>query len=242
MPDVSGAARSAFASVKAMVPGRFEAIPASEQTHPHVDWKAYHAVREQAASLGFRHLGDIDPISVWLDPGMMKRAVLAIFVSDDGTEVIGHYRIVLRWTFKGILARFFGGVRGNIFDISTNFGGGEGLDIATTTAHASRTWQSPDFIRKDVMVHGTPLENLVRHHRQRVQEHRSRNPTARPTVVRSLQDVVAVNDLMEKRKLAWRRELGWATRAELKGLSGALTDDVFEQFYQAFRTIADQER
>jgi hypothetical protein len=230
-------ARSILAQVMAMVPGRFETVLATDRTHPHVDWKAYYAVRERADGLGFGHLGDVDVISVYQDPSLMKRAVLAVFASDDGTNVLGHYRVVLRWTPKGILARFMP-VRGDIFDVGTNFGGGNGVTIETTTAQPAAAWDVPDFVVRETLAHGSPLAVVVERHRERVQEYRSQHAGARPTVVHTLRDVFAVSDALEKRKLAWRRDRGWATRDELARLGRHVSSSALDQLYEAFQQAA----
>jgi hypothetical protein len=229
-------AHNILAQVKAMVPGRFETVLATERTHPHVDWKAYYAVREKAGALGFQYLGDVDVTSVHQDPSFMKRAVLAVFAGDDGTNVLGHYRLALRWTVKGILARFMGG-RGDIFDIGTNFGGGQGVMLQTTTAEASAVWDMPDFILRETLPHGTALDVAVQRHRERVQDYRRQHSTARPTAVHTLRDVFAISDIMERRKAVWRRDLGWATRDELARLS-KLSGPAVDQLYEAFQNAA----
>lgn len=223
-------------SVKAMVPGKFTTEPATQATHPHVDWGAYRKVRETAGALGLQHLGDVDPTSVYLDPKIMKRAVLSMYVSDDGTIVVGHYRIALRWTLTGILARFMGGL-GDMFDVGTSFGGGQGVTIETSTAEASGVWSRPDFVLRETLPRGTPLEQALQRHRARVNEYRAQHRDARPTVVHTLNDVVSISNTLEQRKLAWRRSLGWATREELERVT-KLTGSTFDQFYEAFLKVA----
>ena len=231
-------ARKILLQVKAMVPGRFETLAADERTHPHVDWKAYYEVRKHAALLGFQHLGDVDPISVHLDPKMMKRAVLAIFTNDEGTEVLGHYRVVLRWTWQGILARM-GGVTGNVFDLGTHFGGAQGVIVETSTAQVSAVWDQPDFVLRETLGHGTKLDYVVQRHRERVREYVAQHREARPTVVRTLADVVRMSDVHEQRKLTWRRARGWMTRDELARL-GKLQAPMLDQLYDTFREVAQE--
>jgi len=231
-------AQKILALVKAMVPGRFTTEPATPATHPHADWKAYARVGQLADSLGLQHLGDVDVTSVHQDSSMTKRAVLAVFVNDDGTEIIGHYRMALRWTPTGILARFLGG-SGDVFDVGTNFGGGQGVLLETTTAQASSVWSMPDFVIRETLTRGTSLEHALERHRDRVREYRAQNRSARPTVVRTLSDVFAISDAMERRKLAWRRDLGWAAPDELARVT-RLSGPAFDQFYEAFRNAASR--
>ena len=221
-----------------MVPGRFTVEPATPDTHPHVKWAAYRAVRETAAALGLRHLDDVDVTSLHHDPGMMKRAVLAIFVSDDGTEVAGHYRMSLRWTLMGMLGRLLANP-GDVFDVSTNFGGGQGVTLQTTNAQNIAVWNTPDFIQRETLNKGTRLADVLERHRERVREYRLQHSDARPTVVRTLADFLVVINTFEQRSLAWRRDLGWATREEIQRVS-KLSGARLDQFYEAFRKEADK--
>lgn len=232
-------ARSVAKAVREMVPGYFEATPASPATHPHVDWKAYGRVRASAESLGFRHLGDIDPISVSLDPSIFKRTVIATYVSADGTEVLGHYRLVPRWTLKGLIARSSVG-NADYFDIDTSFGGAEGVQLATTTASASGVWGSPSFILREVLAKGTSLADALARHRARVTKYRAGRPDAQVTVVRTLEDVMANADVTERRKRAWREAFGWASRDEIARVS-KLTGPPLDELYASFRQHINEE-
>ena len=225
-------ARTLALAVKRMVPGRFEVKRATPNTHPHVKWSAYGRVRRAAEALGFRHLGDVDPVSVWIDQSITKRVVMAMYVSKDGTEVLAHYRFVPIWTLKGFISRFLG-ASNDYFDAITNFGGGEGMSLATTNAAKAGYWLSPDFIQRQTLPAGTSLEQVVAMHRRRVAEFRAAHPEAAPMVVRELSEVVAASNEMERRKLEWRRAFGWATRQEIAAvtkLQGPALDEVFEEF------------
>lgn len=213
--------------LKVMVPGRFDVEHATERTHPHIDWGAYRAVRGEAEALGFQHVADVDVVSVQPDPSIMRQPVLAVFIGPDGTEVLGHYRLSVRWTAKGVLARFMG-ARGNFFDVGTSFGGGaQGVELETSTASALGAWDQPDFYNIEVLPRRTSLEAVVQRHRERVRDYTAREPSAHADVVRTLDDIVALNRAMELRKLDWRRGRGWITREELARvcrLSGATLD------------------
>jgi hypothetical protein len=235
---VENVAKKILTSVKAMVPGRFTVEPATPDTHPHVKWGAYHRVREAALALGLRHLDDVDVTSIHHDPAMMKRAVLAIFVNDEGTEVVGYYRMALRYTLMGVLARLFANP-GDVFDVSTNFDGGEGVTLQTTNARNIAVWDTPSFIQRETLNKGASLSAVLERHRARVREYRLQHPEARPTVVRALGDFLGVINRFEQRSLAWRRERGWATRDEIQRVS-KLSGRRLDAFYEAFRKEADQ--
>ena len=238
MGQFDNVAGKLVASVRDMVPGRFVIEPTTPATHPHVQWEAYTRVREIAAGLGLRHLGDVDITSIRHDLSMMRRPVLAIYTNRDGTEVIGHYRLALRWTPMGILARLLGG-RGDMFDVGTNFGGGDGVTLETTSAAAAGVWNQPEWNLREMLPKGTPLPQMLERHRGWVRDYRAQHPEAQPTAIRTLQDIVAISDRMEQRKLEWRRQLGWATRDELARIS-KMTGPQLNELYAAFRKAADR--
>ena len=232
-------ARTLAASVKAMVPGRFEVVRATPTTHPHVNWGAHGRVRKTAAALGFRHLGDVDAISVWVDTSITNRPVLSIYVNKDGTEIIGHYRFAPRWTLKGFIARFLG-ASNDYFDVGTNFGGGSGVSVETTNAALSAVWKSPDFVIRDARPASTSLETLLAAHRERIKRFRAAHPELTPTVVRELNDTITVANAIEQRKLVWRRSFGWATKEEIAAVT-KLTGTTLDEVYAAFRKLVGED-
>ena len=232
-------ARKVFAAVKGMVAGRFETEPATPQSHPHVKWGAYEDARRTVEAEGFRHLDDVDAVSVPHDATIMKRPVLAIFLGPDGTEVAGHYRMPLRWSPAGILARLAGG-RGDFFDLGTNFGGPEGVWVSTTNAKGVGQWTAPPFDNQEALSRSTGFARVLERHRERTARFRAAHPDAVPTRVSTLGEIVALADAMERRKLEWRRGTGWATRDEL-GRVTKLSGSALDRFYQAFQRAAAED-
>ena len=227
-------ARNLAKGVRAMVPGRFAFVPASPETHPHVKWDAYRRVRAQAEALGFRHVGDIDPTSVTVDPGMSNRPVYSCYVSQDGTVALGHYRFAPRWTLKGFISLFMG-ARDDYFDLSSSFGPvDDRIVISTTNADKAGLWSSPPFILRDTMARTTPLEQLVQRHMQRATRYRSGHPDVEVSVAREMNDFVADTDTLERRKLEWRRAFGWASKDEISRVT-KLQGTALDQMYDSFK-------
>ena len=225
-------------SVRAMVPGRFEAISASPESHSYVDWKAYHKIREAAASLGFRHLGDIEAVSHRPNDGVQNGAVYAVYVSKDGTTLLGHYRLVPRWTLQGIIMRLTHPPT-DFFDVETTFGEGDDrIELATTNAKLAGVWSTPAFILRETMDTKTPLLHVVKRHQGRVAKYRAGRPDVQPTVIESLEQVIANNDATERRKREWRRAFGWASKDEISRvtkLQGSALDSVYDSFKKLVR-------
>jgi hypothetical protein len=209
-------ARKVLTSVRAMVPGRFNTREANPQSHPHVAWKEYDGARRRLETMGFTWVGDVQPTSIPDDSAMTKPNVMRFFIGDGGMVTAAFYRMALRWTPMGIMARFFGGA-GNMLDLVTLFP--DGTIVETSNAAPAAVWTDPPFLLREYLVKGTPLHLVVEHHRQRVMARAAANPGLNPVRVGSLLEVVAAADATERAKRAYRQSIGWITRDELARLS-----------------------
>ncbi|HEX2080930.1 MAG TPA: hypothetical protein VHG08_24720 [Longimicrobium sp.] len=230
-------ARQVVASARAMVPGRFHARAASPATHPHVDWRAYEDARRRLQALGFRHLGDVHPVSLEGDPRMSRPNVMRIFASEDGTVTAGFYRMALRWTPLGIMARMLGGA-GGMTDLITLYP--DGTIIETSNAAPARVWQDPPFLLREYLPRRTPVEQLVARHQERLRERADAVPRVAPVAVHSLLEVIAASDMTEGAKRAYRQRIGWITREELARLS-RLSGERLDQLEAAVRRVVAEE-
>jgi hypothetical protein len=227
-------ARRVLDSVREMVPGRFHTRAASPITHPHVRWKAYDDVQRRLEALGFRYLGDVEPVSMPLDPRMARPAVMRMLVSGDGTVMAGFYQLALRWTPMGILARYLGGA-GGMLDLVTIFP--DGTIVETSNAEPAGVWSDPPFLRREFVVRTAAVEQVADVHADRVMDKLSGHPGVPPVSVHSLLEVVAATDATERAKRAWRQSIGWVTRDELARLS-RLSGPRLDELERAVRTAA----
>ena len=204
------------ASVRAMVPGVFETRPASPATHPYVAWRRYAAATAPFTALGFRHLADVEVTSLHVDPRMSRPPALRILVSADGDMVVGIYRLALRWSLTGVLARLSGGAA-TMTDVMTHFA--DGTIVETSTAEPANVWTTPPFLYRAYLAASVPLEARLAHHHGRVERHAAAAPgrtVVRHTTVESMLEVAAES---ERRKREHRRSIGWVTDDELRRLS-----------------------
>lgn len=227
-------ARKVLESVDAMVPGRFDTRAASPITHPHAAWKEYDAVQRRLEALGFRYLGDVEPISMPVDPRMAKPAVMRMLVTDDGTVMAGFYQLVLRWTPTGILARYLGGA-GMMLDLITIFP--DGTIVETSNAEPAKVWTDPPFLWREFVPRTAAVEEVADVHADRVMDKLIGDPGVLPVSVHSLLEVVAASDATERAKRAWRKSIGWITRDELSRLS-RLSGARLDALEQAVRAAA----
>ena len=209
-------ARRTAASLRAMAPGVFETRPAGPATHPYVAWRRYDRATAPFAELGFRRLADVEVTSLAVDARMTRPPALRILVSGDGETVVGIYRLALRWTPIGVLARCFGG-SGTMTDLGTLFS--DGSVVETSTAAPANAWDVPPFVYRAFLQPSLPAEALLEHHRARVARHAT--AVAGRAVVRreTLEEVLATAAESERRKREHRRSIGWVSDEELRRLS-----------------------
>lgn len=209
-------ARQVLHSAQAMVPGHFRTRAASVDTHPHIAWSEYDDARRRLEALGFSHMGDVEPTSVPADPRMSLPNVMRLLVGEGGAVTAGFYRMALRWTPMGMLGRLFGGA-GGMLDLITIYP--DGAILETSNAAPAGVWSSPPFLHREFVARGTPVEEVVARHRERMRARAATHPAVPPVRVHSLLEVVAASDATERAKRAHRASIGWITRDELARLS-----------------------
>lgn len=229
-------ARKLLESAKRSVPERFELRPANAYSHPHIDWTAYERTRQVMVNLGFRLLGDYEPVGQSGDGKMMRPAVLRMFVSHDAIITAAFYKLALRWTPSGILARIGGGGRG-MLDLMTAFT--DGTTLETSTAPLVGRWQSPPFLLREFQPQMHPAALLARHV-QRIAEQTQWNPAAQPYRVSTIEQVVAMGQSNAQRKRQFRQSIGWITRDELASY-GKLQPAQLDQIYAEIRRLVAME-
>ncbi|HET7462910.1 MAG TPA: DUF4272 domain-containing protein [Longimicrobium sp.] len=232
---MESAARKLLESAKKVAPERFELRPAAAHSHPHVDWTAYERMRQVLANLGFRLLGDFEPVGQ-SDGSMTHPNVVRIFVSHDGVITAAFYRLALRWTFSGVLARIAGGGRG-MLDLDTAFT--DGTVLETSTAPLVGRWQSPPFLLKEYQPQMHPGALLARHV-ERIAEQMQWNPAAQPYRLSTIEQVVAMNQDTTRRKRQFRQSIGWITRDELASY-GKLQPAQLDQLHAEIRRLVAME-
>lgn len=218
-------ARTVLASAHAVVPGHFHATAVTPAEYPHIDWAAYDEARRRLEAHGFRHLGDIHPTSEEAS-SMARPSVLRMLASADGAVTACFYKLALRWTPLGIMARLLGGA-GGMLDLVSVYP--DGTIVETSSAMAASTWDDPPFLLREYRPRGTPVDELVARHHERLRAHAGPTPSLSPVRVNTLLEVIAASDATERAKRAWRQRIGWISRGELarfSKLSGPQLDEL----------------
>ena len=195
-------------------PGRYETRPATPETHPYANWRAYDRALQLFEQHGFQHVGDLHVESISPMPAAMHPTMVRMFVGCDGAVVGEFSRLALRWTPVGVFGRFSGMARPFVA-LSSELS--DGRIIVTATGAGLQRLVVPPWIERELVEGAPAIETLIATHRARL----ARLPAATtPLRHGTLAEVVAAADRAQRRKLDYRRSIGWATREELGVMSG----------------------
>lgn len=199
-------------------PGRYETRPATPETHPHADWRAYDRALQLFERQGFQHVGDLDVVSIPPMPTAMHPTPVRMFVGDGGAVVAEFSQLALRWTPVGVFGRVSGMGRPRVA-LSTELP--DDRIVVTAAGAALRQLVVPPWVERELAEDAGPtdalIETLVASHRARL----ARLPASTaPLRHGTLAEVLAAADRAQRRKLEYRRSVGWATREELGVISG----------------------
>jgi hypothetical protein len=215
-------------------PGRYETRPATPETHPHADWPSYDQALQLFERQGFRHVGDLDVVSIPPMPAAMHPTMVRMFVGGDGAIVAEFSRLALRWTPVGVFGRLSGMGRPFVA-LSTELS--DGRIVVTAAGAGLRQLVVPPWIERELVESGpaidTLIATLIATHRARL----ARLPAdTAPLRHGTLAEVVAAADRAQRRKLDYRRSVGWATREELGVMSG-MNGEHLDQLDAEFRRL-----
>ena len=219
-------------------PGRYETRPATPETHPYADWRAYDRALQLFERQGFQHVGDLHVVSIPPMPATMHPTMVRMFVGSDGAVVAEFSRLALRWTPVGLFGRASGMGRPFVA-LSTELSDGR---IGVTAAGAGlRRLVVPPWIERELVEDARPtdalIETLVAAHRTRLAR---LSASTAPVRHGTLAEVIAAADRAQRRKLDYRRSVGWATREELGVMSG-MNGEHLDQLDAEFRRLTAED-
>lgn len=178
---------------------------------PHLDHHFYDSTRDMLIAQGFRHLGDIENLT--LTKPLNMRTFLRILISADGKTVVSLYQPkpaiwvrILLWIFRMKV--------GKTMDCETELA--EGQYIATSNAVEAAKLTPFPMVESKFFSYATPYESILAAHLARLRELPTAYPGREVTVMRTLEEVFAMQDRMQAAKAAFRKSIGHATTTELE--------------------------
>ena len=207
MTDEKTAARL-LESIEAVYVPTHDYVPASLDRFRHLDRRFYEGVQRELQDEGFRHLHDLEDLTLTKAPGVMMPVMVRALASGDGSIMAAAYHPKLKLLWRVIFTL----LRKNpppVIDFETEHEDG-GFTVTSNAAFASMMGLPP-MIRAEYLKPGTPLPVVLRRHRERL----SSEARAAPRGVHDTEALLASQNRMNALKAAYRNLVGGITREEI---------------------------
>ena len=182
-----------------------------------LDRAFYDRMQAELRARGFRQLADVEDVTMKrLLPSM--HSVIRVMLSEDGTIAGGMYHLRVRgWQrllqVVGVIAR-----RMKIVDLDTELT--DGTSITTSDSLGlDRSAEVPGFL-KNRLAPGTPLDEMLRQHRESVRSVLSARPSVGIVRITNFRKMIASHRRLQALKIAYKRSIGYVDRRELEAVRG----------------------
>ena len=197
-------ARKIVGDAKALYSAPHEFAEVRAASFRDVDHRFYDSKRAELETLGFQYLADIEDLTLSRQYPSMRTFVRAL-VGDAGTVSAGIYQLKFRGFYRllqlfGVLARkpFF-------VDLESEFS--DGTFVATSNTATTDLSSSVPEIHRQSLPQETPVARLLAVHREQVELRRQKGLI--PTRVRSMAEVLSLQDRLQQAKNRHKQSLGY---------------------------------
>jgi hypothetical protein len=208
--DEKEAAEGIAQHVEQLCDSRQEFVPADPREFRHLDLSYYDQTRSVLEGKGFAFLADEEDRA--FRQRSKLRVLVRVMVSRDGVTAAGIYHLR-----PGGWMRALGAKEARVLDLETKLA--DGTFVCTTNAEAAGALNSPPEVDACHLPAGTPIEALVEAHVRRLVEHLTKNPSAQPVRLQSLEDVHRTQAELHSLKAEFRKRTG-LTAEELARIGG----------------------
>ena len=193
----------------------------------------------QLAKLGFRKLGDFDPVHLAVT--LARRQMLSLYVRDDGEASAAAFSLKPKWPgFTGWVLMTLKGLyrTTDVVELETTFL--DGTTLSTNNAGDMGAFKYGPTIIQVKLARGTSAARIYEVHAQRVKEHAAAHPGIAIRKVRTFEEVSAQQARMTQAKNAYRRSIGFVSDEELRTMMGPQYDGLSGKVREKLAAMADQ--
>lgn len=208
--DEQDAAEGIAENVEQLCDSRQEFVPANPREFRHLDLAYYDQTRAALEAKGFAFLADQEDRA--FRQRSKLRVMVRVMVSRDGVTAAGIYHFR-----PGGMLRVLGAKEARVVDLETKLA--DGTFVCTTNAEAAGALNSPPGVDACHLPAGTPVETIIEAHARRLVEHLTKNPSAQPVRLQSLNEVHRMQAELHKLKTEFRKQTG-LTAEELARIGG----------------------
>ncbi|MEO6436544.1 MAG: hypothetical protein ABIP55_12405 [Tepidisphaeraceae bacterium] len=223
--NAGDAADQILTTQKALYSGLHEFRQADPREFRGADLAFYDNTQKYLERQGFRALGDVEDVTATREFPQM-RSFLRVLSGDAGAVTAAVYHVNLRGLFR--LMQFFGAVpkQLKIIDLETELSDGTFL-VTCNFKGADTTGPVPRITRFQYSSE-TTAEELLRLHREQVEQARRRDAAVVPVLARTLEEVLASQNRLQEIKNAHKQKMGFMDSKELESIAGQWTPQVQE--------------
>lgn len=198
------AARKILENTEQTYAPRHEWREANVSDFPDLDQEFYKGMTAWLESLGYRHMGDAENMTLSRINPTMKHC-LRYMVSPDGTMNAAIYHVVAP------------GHSLKIFDIMSEYSNGDFVETSNATEAAKL--DTPPQIHHLFFPPDTPYDQILDAHAKAMADFQAQHPGVTSVVLASKADIRASGDRQQAIKSAFRKQHGVVTGEEIKRIA-----------------------
>jgi hypothetical protein len=191
--------------------------PVDARRFKHLDLAYYDDSQQTLETHGFRCVGDVENRTLNATSNS-PRTFLRLMVNPNARTTAAMYHFKPGWMLRILKVKDAKAV-----DVETAFT--DGSFVCTSNAESAGALNPPPQIDSLFMPAATAIETLVQAHQKRVAQHLAARPQVGARSAHSLEDVLRLQDEMQKIKAAYRRDHG-LSKEELTRITGVSGDGI----------------
>ena len=215
--DPAQAAQSILEQQKALYSGLHEIRAADPRDFPGVDLDYYARTQQFLERNGFHLLGDVEDVTATREFPQM-RSFLRVMTGDEGAVMAAIYHVKVRGIFRAL--QWFGVIPKQLkmVDLETELSDGSYI-VSCNSKGADTTGAVPRVARFQYAPE-TTAEEVLRLHREQLQQAMIREPRLSPVPARTLEEVLASQNRLQEIKNAHKKKIGYMDSRELQHMTG----------------------
>jgi hypothetical protein len=215
--DPADAAADILKTQKALYSGLHEFRAANPREFKGADLDFYAKSQKVLERNGFRFLGDVEDVTATAEFPQM-RSFLRVFSGDGGAVMAAVYHVNMKGMYRmlqrvGVLPKHL-----KMVDLETELSDGTFI-VTCNSKGADTTGAVPRIARFQYSIESTP-EELLKLHREQLQQAMIREPLLTPVPARTLEEVLAAQNRLQEIKNAHKKGIGYMDAKELQNISG----------------------
>ncbi|MBL1178694.1 hypothetical protein [Pantanalinema sp. GBBB05] len=201
-------------------------------TFRHLDQKFYQQAQKNLEKLGFRHITDIEDVTV-TQTNPAHHTFIRVLLSGDRTMVSACYHFPLSWLVRLLQWVGLAPKGGKVIDLESELSDGSFLVTANTLG--LDTMADVPGIYRQQLPHNTSAEQLLTRHREKLRE--LSQAGIQPVKVNNYEEIEAAQHRLQAIKSGYRASVGFVTDEDIDRTARTDQQQTAETLKQALRDL-----